>query len=144
MYPKKHCKFIRRLLIFYLQKFRGKLYLCEAYHTHQVSSGSAADRDHTCEDISLPTAILNYLAKHPQDWNRLPWACLYCGRENSGVDMLCTRSECRDEAGSSRSYVMGNLLTKLGEELALMPVVEDAAPEIWPVPTALEVLLSPA
>ena len=38
---------------------------------------------------------------------------------------------------------MGNLLSKLGEELALMPVVEDASPEIWPVPKAMEVLLSP-
>ena len=81
--------------------------------------------------------------KHPQDWDKLPWACLNCDEENCGLDMLCSRAACRDEPGSSRGFVLGNILTKMGQEMATLQEVEDQTSEIWPVVKMMEVLLSP-
>ena len=97
---------------------------------------------HVCQDTSLTLAITNFLARNPQEWAKLQWACLYCGGVNQGVDALCARPNCRDEMGTSRRFVLENILTKVGIELALLPEV-DVATEIWPVGKAMEVILSP-
>ena len=57
--------------------------------------------------------------------------------------MLCSRADCREEPGSSRGYVLGNILTKMGQEMATLQEVEDQTSEIWPVVKMMEVLLSP-
>ena len=107
-----------------------------------VYSGEAT-RGHECNYTSVTRAVMNYLTRHPQLWARLPWACLNCGQENAGVDALCGRSACRDERGGHRAFVLGNILTKVGVELATLDEVVVSSAEIWPVHKVIEVLLSP-
>ena len=102
-----------------------------------------ANNAHICDDTTITKAIMNHLARHPQEWDRLPWACLHCGQENPGIDMLCGRSACRDEMGSSRAFVLRNILSKVEQELASLQEVEDNSAQIWPVQKVIEVLLSP-
>ena len=43
----------------------GKLYYCQEGEAHYLSNGAALASDHTCEDITLPKAIVNYLVYNP-------------------------------------------------------------------------------
>ena len=125
------------------QKLYGKLYLCRQFFAHQLSSGNPVSRSHTCDDTSITTAIRHYLSTNPEAWTAIPWACLYCGRDNLGTDPLCTNTECDGEMGAGRDYVFDNILSKIGQEISLMDEANEQTSEIWPIQMVARVLLSP-
>ena len=112
-------------------------------HAHHLSTGNPADRTHTCTDTSIVTAITSFLSTNTEHWANIPWACLYCGQVNHGLDSQCSDPHCQGETGASRDYVLTNILRKIGQEILLMDEVDIDVREIWPVQRILQVILSP-
>ena len=119
------------------------MYLCQQYHPHHLSTGRPMARDHRCEAPSITTSITTFLTRNTDFWTNLPWACLYCGLVNHGMDQHCTSQACLEETGANRDFVLANLLTKVGQEIATLDEADEAAAEIWPTQKALQVILSP-
>ena len=119
-----------------------KWYACSAGEAHQLPTGTSMTPQHICEENTLCKAIMNHINVTQDAMNSLPWTCMTCSQVNPGMDKTCRRAGCEDE-GSRRNYVLENLLTRMEQEMILMPEAVGATPELWSISMVMGVLLSP-
>ena len=131
------------LFIFlFKQRLTGKLYYCQEGEAHHLSSGAAVAPDHTCEDSTLPKAILNHLERFPGTWSVLPWTCLVCDQDNDGMREHCSTLSCPEDKGS-RAHALNTVLESIGQELTLINEEDTENSELLSIRFMIELLFSP-
>ena len=119
-----------------------KWYACSAGEAHQLPTGTSMTPQHTCNENILCKAIMHHIDVTQEAMNSFSWTCMTCSQVNPGMDRTCMRAGCEDE-GSRRNYVLENLLTRMEQEMILMPEAVGTTPELWSISMVMGVLLSP-